>query len=139
MRNVRHGSVGEQIKQAAPHVFEELSEKVCELGRRRLHAGGKKSYDILVAGYFNDIAKVFQQVKRVLKPKADFVLVLGDSAPYGVYIPTESYLGEIALGLGFSQYQVFPLRRRGEKWASNPQRHQVPLKESLLIQTNQAA
>jgi ubiquinone/menaquinone biosynthesis C-methylase UbiE len=86
----------------------------------------------MVAGYFNDMVAVLKQVYRVMKPGASFVLVLGDSAPYGVHIPTETYLGELALGLGFRRYTVRTLRRRGDKWRHNPQRHRAALKEALL-------
>jgi hypothetical protein len=125
-----------QIRRSAfegqPRVHQELTEKIAELERRRHAKGGKKNYDLMVAGYFNDMFQVLQRVAEALKPGAPSVWVLGDSAPYGVYIPTEEYLGELARGLGFSRYEVEILRRRGEKWAHNPQRHKVPLKESLL-------
>ena len=86
----------------------------------------------MVAGYFNDMFLVLQQVYRVLKPHARFVIVLGDSAPYGVYIPAEEYLGRLGVALGFQDYRVQPLRERGGKWGHNPQRHKVMLKESVL-------
>jgi len=89
--------------------------------------------DLMVAGYFNDVAKVMRQVCRVLKPHAPFVLILGDSAPYGVHIPTEEYLGKLALGMGFRRYDIQQLRTRGDKWRHNSQRHKVALKESILI------
>jgi hypothetical protein len=98
---------------------------------RRLK-GGKKSYDLMVAGYFNDMVKVLYQVYRVLKSGAPLVLVLGDSAPYGIHIPTDRYLGELALGLGFRRYTIQTLRQRGGKWRDNPQRHKVPLREVIL-------
>jgi hypothetical protein len=87
----------------------------------------------MVAGYFNDILQVLKQVYFVLKPESPFVLALGDSAPYGVHIPTDIYVGEIALGLGFRKYTIQTLRERGEKWRRNPQRHQVALNEILLV------
>jgi hypothetical protein len=68
----------------------------------------------------------------VLKPGGSFLLILGDSAPYGVYIPTDTYLGEIGKALGFVSYDVEELRTRGGKWKDNPQRHSVPLKECIL-------
>jgi len=86
----------------------------------------------MVAGYFNDILRVLKQVYRVLKPGASFVLILGDSAPYGVHIPTDVYIGEIASSLGFQKYNIQTLRRRGEKWRNNPQRHHIALQEVLL-------
>ncbi len=120
------------IQDSAPRIYAELREKIDQLRQVRLRKGGKKSYDLLVAGYFNDMLQVLKQVHRVLKKGSEFVLVLGDSAPYGVYIPTEEYLGELGVAVGFREYHVQPLRERGGKWGHNPQRHKVMLKESLL-------
>jgi hypothetical protein len=106
--------------------------KIRSLSNIRLKKGGKKSYDLMVAGYFNDMHKVFKQVYNYLKRGNDFILVLGDSAPYGIHIPTEEYLGELALGIGYSTYNINTLRIRGKKWANNPQRHKVLLRESIL-------
>ena len=124
--------VTEDIRRASPAVYAELVQKVEALSEIRLTKGGRKSYDIMVGAYFDDMLKVLKQVYRALKKNSDFVLVLGDSAPYGVYVPTEEYLGQLALGIGFSFYMVEVLRERGGKWANNPQRHKVPLKESIL-------
>jgi DNA modification methylase len=116
----------------APAVVAELKPKIAELSSRRLTKGGKKSYDILVAGYFNDMLRVIRETFRVLKTGGAFLLILGDSAPYGVHIPTDVYLGEIGKTLGFLRYEIEDLRTRGGKWKDNPQRHDVPLKESIL-------
>ncbi|MBI5670758.1 MAG: hypothetical protein HZC41_22420 [Chloroflexi bacterium] len=115
-----------------PSVATQLEPKIRELSALRLTKGGKKSYDILVAGYFNDMLRVLQETHRVLKPGSSFVMILGDSAPYGVYIPTHIYLGEMAKVVGFSNYKVEHLRKRGDKWKDNPQRHKVPLQECIL-------
>ncbi|MBM4053275.1 MAG: hypothetical protein FJ264_01095 [Planctomycetes bacterium] len=120
------------LLETSPHVFHELDNKIKTLATVRMEKGGRKSYDLMVAGYFNDMYKAMKEVYRVLKPGCDFVLVLGDSAPYGVYIPTEEYLGEIGKGIGFKDYSVEVLRSRGGKWANNSQRHSVPLKEGIL-------
>ncbi len=124
--------LSDEVRQASPKVYAELLDKIEALRQIRLHKGGRKNYDLMVAGYFNDMVKVLKNVLAVLKTGAEFILVLGDSAPYGVYIPTEEYLGELALGIGFSQYHIQVLRRRGGKWENNPQRHKVKLKESIL-------
>lgn len=124
--------LNDDLKVIAPTIYKELRTKVAQLSQIRKGKGGKKSYDLMVAGYFNDMMQVLKQVYRVLKPGAPFVLVLGDSAPYGVHIPTDVYLGEIALGLGFRRYTIQMLRQRGEKWRNNPQRHKVALKEVIL-------
>jgi len=125
--------VSSDIKELDARVYEELRARVCQLERLRLEKGGKKSYDLMVAGYFNDMSQVIRQVFRVLKPRAPFVLVLGDSAPYGVHIPTEEYLGRLGIGIGFQRYEIRQLRTRGDKWNHNPQRHRVALRESILI------
>jgi DNA modification methylase len=124
--------LSDDVREVSPRVYAELSDRIHQLEERRRHKGGKKSYDLMVAGYFNDMLQVLKQVYRVLKKGSEFVLVLGDSAPYGVHIPTEEYLGELGLGVGFREYRIQPLRTRGEKWGHNPQRHKVMLKESLL-------
>lgn len=125
--------VGVDIQELDARVYEELRAKVRQLERLRLAKGGKKSYDLMVAGYFNDVTRVMRQVYRVLKPRSRFVLILGDSAPYGVHVPTEEYLGKLGVGIGFQRYEIQQLRKRGEKWNHNPQRHQVALRESILF------
>ncbi len=122
----------EEIRSLSSSVYDELQKKISQLSKWRRYKSGKKSYDLMVAGYFNDMVKVLKQVYRVLKKGAQFVMVLGDSAPYGVYIPTDKYLGEIGLGLGFRRYTIQTLRLRGNKWRDNPQRHKVPLREVIL-------
>lgn len=116
-----------------PEVAEFVGTAVTELSTRRLHKGGKKSYDLMVAGYFNDIHQIVRDVYRVLKPDTKALFVLGDSAPYGVHIPTDKLIGDIGLGVGFSDYDIEILRTRGDKWKENPQRHSVALRESIVI------
>lgn len=121
------------IQEIEPNLYYELSKKIQMLSEERLQKGGKKSYDLMVAGYFNDMVQVLQQVHYVLKPGASFFLILGDSAPYGIHIPTEEYLGRLAVALGFHKYYIHNLRERGGKWKNNPQRHKVMLKEAILV------
>lgn len=124
--------LSKDFRSTVPHIAEELTPKVTELSKLRLTKGGKKSYDIMVAGYFNDMLQVMRETFRGLKPNSPFVIILGDSAPYGVYIPTDIYLGEIGKAVGFSRYEIEELRTRGGKWKDNPQRHSVALKECVL-------
>lgn len=115
-----------------PLVYESLSKKVLQLGALRLIKGGKKSYDLLTVGYFNDLYDIIKENYRVLKPGKKGIYILGDSAPYGVHIPTDILIGEIGKCVGFKEYKIDVLRVRGGKWANNPQRHSVPLRESIL-------
>lgn len=124
--------LNDDFRKAVPHITRELEPKLAELSKLRLEKGGKKSYDIMVGGYFNDMLQVMQETYRVLKPGASFLLILGDSAPYGVYIPIDVYLGEMGKAVGFADYEVEELRTRGDKWKDNPQRHSVALKECIL-------
>ena len=121
-----------ELKDLAPGLYLELKDRIGRLKEVRLTKGGRKNYDLMVAGYFNDMLRVLKQVHRVMKEGGEFVLVLGDSAPYGVHIPTEEFLGELGLAVGFRGYGIQELRRRGGKWGHNPQRHKVMLKESIL-------
>ncbi len=125
--------ISAELQADCPEVAEFVDTAVTELASRRLHKGGKKSYDLMVAGYFNDIHQIVRDVYRVLKPNTKALFVLGDSAPYGVHIPTDKLIGDIGLGVGFSDYEIEVLRTRGDKWKENPQRHSVALRESIVI------
>lgn len=125
--------VSDELLAECPDVAAFINQAVAELGLRRKTKGGKKSYDLMVAGYFNDIHKIIQDVFRVLKPQTKALFVLGDSAPYGVHIPTDELIGQIGLDVGFTNYEIEVLRQRGGKWKDNPQRHSVKLRESIVI------
>ena len=121
-----------QIRQVDSEIHRELSDIISKLGEMRAVKSGKKTYDYVVAGYFEDMLQVLQGGLSVLKQGGHFVLVLGDSAPYSVHIPTEEIVGRLAVAVGFSSYEIEQLRTRGGKWGHNTQRHKVPLKESIL-------
>lgn len=115
-----------------PDIHSKISKSVIELATQRLIKGGKKSYDLMTVGYFNDLYEILKECFRVLKPGRRAVFILGDSAPYGVHIPTDVFIGEIGKCIGFINYDIEVLRIRGGKWAKNPQRHSVPLRESIV-------
>ena len=123
------------IRKLSDAIYDELQVIVHDLSKLRLVKGGKKSYDIMVAGYFEDMLKVIRGVYHALKPGQPFILVLGDSAPYGVHVRTDELIGEMALATGFSGFDVQIIRTRGDKWAGNSQRHKVPLRESIVTIT----
>ncbi|MCK6628391.1 MAG: site-specific DNA-methyltransferase [Anaerolineae bacterium] len=128
-------AVSSEIKEISPQVYNFLQESVMELAQRRLQKGGKKDYDLMVALYFNDLVPVIKETYRVLEPGGHFCLVLGDSAPYGVHIQTDQIIGQLGLGLGFRDFKYEELRQRGGKWKENPQRHNIPLREGVVILT----
>ena len=125
------------IADTCPEVCDFLATSVGRLRELRLTKGGKKSYDHLVSGYFNDMYRVVSDVFRVLKQGRKAVFVLGDSAPYGVHIPTDELIGKIGVAIGFSGYSIDVLRNRGDKWKANPMRHSVKLRESIVTLTKE--
>ncbi len=131
-RNEAKYALTPELRRASPQVYEFLSQALTQLGQLRLVKGGKKSYDYMVSGYFNDLLRVLSDTFRVLKPKTKAIFVLGDSAPYGVHIPTDELIGKLGVALGFADYKIDILRTRGDKWKSNPQRHHVALRESIV-------
>ena len=124
--------VSSGLRARAPAIAAFLEEAAARLALLRREKSGKKSYDHMVIGYFNDIFRVLVDLHRVLKPGNAAVFILGDSAPYGVHIPTDEITGKLALAAGFRGYDITLLRARGDKWRNNPQRHSVKLRESML-------
>ena len=129
MENVRNCPGVESV---SPKLHRELIGIIQRLEEIRKIKRGRKSYDLMVAGYFEDMLKVIKGAYILLRKGKPFVLVLGDSAPYGNHVRTDEIIGELAVAVGFSEYSVEVIRARGEKWAGNSQRHQLPLRESIV-------
>lgn len=125
----------DEFRKDCPSVTKFIDDSVKQLTDIRKTKGGKKSYDLMVVGYFNDMYQIIKDVFRVLRSGSKALFVLGDSAPYGIYIPTDKIIGDIGIGLGFNSYEIEILRTRGDKWKENPQRHNVPLREGIVILT----
>lgn len=115
-------------------VHSQLSHICRELEVVRTSHGGKKHYHTMIAAYFLAMAEVWQELYRVCKPAAKVWFVIGDSAPYGVYVPVDRLLGELAVAAGFSTYTFTKLRDRNVKWKNR--KHRVPLHEGLLWISN---
>jgi DNA modification methylase len=125
--------LSEEMKSVSPKVYDFILDAQQKLDELRKVKSGKKSYDLLVTGYFNDIYLILKDNFRVLKPGSTAIYILGDSAPYGIHIPTDELIGMLGVDIGFKSYEIEILRERGGKWAENPQRHSVPLRETLVI------
>jgi DNA modification methylase len=111
------------IKKELLEVYQKLDAE------RHLH-GGKKNYHFMIAAYFRDLADVIYSLRRVTRPGALMCFVVGDSAPYGIYVPVDRWLGEIALAAGFKNFHFEKLRDRNTKWKNR--KHTVPLHEGNL-------
>jgi hypothetical protein len=108
----------------------EITEVCSKLAGERLTHGGKKHYHTMVAAYFVDMAKVWLELRRICKAEAQAFFVIGDSAPYGVYVPVDKWLGELALAASFKEFSFEKLRDRNIKWKNR--KHRVPLQEGTL-------
>lgn len=128
-------ALSQEIERLTPQVYTDLQRIVLQLAELRLQKGGRKDYDLMVALYFNDILEVLKETWRVLQRGGHFCLVLGDSAPYGVHVQTDQIIGQLGMAIGFRDFAYKELRKRGGKWKDNPQRHNVPLREGIVILT----
>ena len=111
-------------------IKDELVSVCTELEEVRLTKGGRKTYHTMVAGYFLDLASVWIALRGLTASGGQVAFVVGDSAPYGVYVPCEEWLGRLAVAAGFKRYWFEKIRDRNTKWRNR--KHRVPLKEGIL-------
>jgi DNA modification methylase len=111
-------------------IAEELAPVCRALAGRRQERAGKKTYDTMIAAYFLDMAEVWQALGRVVRRGGQACLVVGDSAPYGVHVPVERWLGHLAEAAGFEVVGFDETRQRNVKWRNR--KHRVPLREGRL-------
>jgi hypothetical protein len=108
----------------------DLLDVYSRLEKERLEHGGKKNYHLMIAAYFYDLSRVFRSLRVVTGADCKMCFVIGDSAPYGIYVPVDKWLGELAVSAGFDSYSFEKLRDRNMKWKNR--KHTVPLKEGRL-------
>ncbi|QYX31972.1 DNA methyltransferase [Sphaerospermopsis torques-reginae] len=105
--------------------------KIChQLSQERLLHGGKKNYHLMIACYFFDMAQVWIALRRVCKSPSKVCFVIGDSAPYGIYVPVIEWMGLLAISAGFESFEFDKIRDRNVKWKNR--KHNVPLCEGYL-------
>lgn len=111
-------------------IGDELRSICTQLGEVRLTRGGKKTYHNMVACYFLDLARVWRELRRVCQSPSKMCFVIGDSAPYGVYVPAVEWLSALAMAAGFKSASFEKTRDRNTKWKNR--KHRVPLCEGRL-------
>ena len=111
-------------------ISDEISVVCNELAEVRKTKGGKKTYHTMIAAYFLDLAQIFHRLRPLCKDGSRLCFVVGDSAPYGVYVPAEEWLGKLAIHAGFKSYTFEKIRDRNVKWKNR--KHDVPLHEGRL-------
>lgn len=133
-------SCSQQMSQwdSAPALESELLEPIKselmavyhQLESTRLERAGRKAYHSMILGYFYDSAQTLIALRRACARGARVCYVVGDSAPYGVYVPVERWLGELACSAGFKSWAFEKVRDRNTKWKNR--KHRVPLHEGRL-------
>jgi hypothetical protein len=111
-------------------IREEITRVCGQLAEVRKEKGGRKTYHLMVACYFLDMAKVWTALRRTCKSPSRVCFVIGDSAPYGVYVPVVEWMGKLALTAGFKTFRFEKTRDRNVKWKNR--KHRVPLCEGRL-------
>ncbi len=118
-----------QDSAAAPDV----ASLVAELKQQRRSRERGKEYDQVLPAYLSALRDILRNLSRHLEPKAPVLWLIGDSAPYGVYIDTPRLIGKLASDFGFDIRADVVLRERGNRWSGAPGRHQERLAERLLV------
>lgn len=116
--------------------FPRLSACLAPLLRRleaeRVRRTRGKEYDRVAAPYFVGVASVLSQLFDALEPGSRCAWLIGDSAPYGIYLDTPTLIGTLALDLGYELLGDDVVRTRGQRWRTNGVRHRVELSERLI-------
>lgn len=111
-------------------IQDEITPVCRQLSKTRLERGGKKTYNNMIACYFLDLAQVWRALRRSCASPSEVCFVIGDSAPYGIYVPVVEWLAKLALAAGFETWTFEKLRDRNVKWKNR--KHRVPLCEGRL-------
>ena len=109
----------------------ELVDAISEAKRERNRRS--KEYDQVAPAYFTAISEILTNLHAGLEPGSMALWLVGDSAPYGVYVDTPRLIGRLASEVGFDFVGDVPLRARGDRWGTNNDRHKVPLAERLVV------
>lgn len=115
-----------------PSTAAEVERLILALAVERNKRRAGKAYDRVLPEYVLGISRVLRQLQTQLEPGSWTGWVVGDSAPYGIYVDTPELIKNLALELGYTTPQTEVLRTRGLRWRTNGTRHQVALDERLV-------
>ena len=87
-------------------IHDDIMEACEKLDKEKENHGGKKNYHTMIAFYFYDMAKTWKEIRRIMKKNSQICFVVGDSAPYGIHVPVEKWLGKLAISSGFNSPQL---------------------------------
>lgn len=121
------------LRARCPLTADKIEELSISLENERRKRRNGKQYELVLPSYFADLVSVLANIRDFTYHGARVALVLGDSAPYGVYVNTPELLAGAATEIGFSCMESRLLRHRGLRWAKNGTRHSVPLSEKMIV------
>ena len=111
-------------------IHDDITQTCDKLEKEKENHAGKKNYHTMIAYYFYDMAKTWKEIRRIMKKNSQVCFIVGDSAPYGIHVPVETWLGKLAISAGFSSFTFEKTRDRNVKWKNR--KHRVPLQEGRL-------
>lgn len=120
-------------KMSGSCVGDDVNRLTAELSAARRIRNRGKEYDQVLPVYFLAMSRVMRNLADALPATAPCVWLIGDSAPYGVYVDTPHLIGQLAEAVGFAVEDDVVLRHRGLRWRNARGRHDVALAERLLV------
>jgi hypothetical protein len=79
--------------------------------------GRSKEYDQVLPAYFTAMGAVLANAFDKLESGATALWLVGDSAPYDVFVDTPALIGRLASEIGFENKEDVLLRTRGHRWS----------------------
>lgn len=101
---------------------------------REAHVGKNWGWDyaFMTTQYFGGMYKILQSVQPVLKDKAKFILVVGESVHSGVKLPLPDIIAELGEMTGYKLEEINVIRKR----RSSSHKHEVSESEVVLQKTS---
>ena len=135
--STQQSSTGERDRALEAMADSAIGAEIKELtwsltGARKARTRGKE-YDQVLPADFASMRAILTHLAASLRDGAPCAWLIGDSAPYGVYVDTPRLIGELATDVGFEVIDDVALRRRGMRWRSTSVRHGVDLSERILV------
>jgi hypothetical protein len=130
--SVEKGRAAMEALKEHPSLHAVVEELATKLESERLGRSRGKEYDRVLPSYVLGLVQVLSQVRSRLRPGSWCGWVIGDSAPYGIYVDTPMLIQLAAQSVGFHGNESVIMRDRGLKWRTNGTRHQVALNERVI-------
>jgi hypothetical protein len=106
----------DHLRETVPLLIDPVRRITRELERIRLETHRSKVYDRLIPCYLAEIVDVLRCQLTALAPGARAAWLVGDSAPYGIYVDTPALIAAAARNVGFEIDSSVKLRARGQRW-----------------------